>query len=310
MAPPRTAGFHHEAFFYADSDEFLSRAIPFLREGVEAGETVLAVLPEARRKLLQEELGAAAEEIEFRPMEELGRNPARLISAWQEILAARDPDRGIRGLGEPAFAGRSAPELDECELHERLVNLAFGEEPGLTVLCPYDTSALEDEVLIGAERSHPLCSDADGSAPSAWFSLDSLLEGPLPPPGQPAVFLSFGKADLRMVRHVISQCARTAGLDTRRNEDLVLSACEVATNSIQHGGGKGALHVWDEDGTLVCAIRDAGQIADPLVGRELPESTRAHGRGLWIANQLCDLVQIRSGDFGTEVRLRMTGVAL
>ena len=30
---------------------------------------------------------------------------------------------------------------------------------------------------------------------------------------------------------------------------------------------------------------------------------RAGGRGLWIANQLCDLVQVRSGAAGTTVRL-------
>jgi MEDS: MEthanogen/methylotroph, DcmR Sensory domain len=65
-------------------------------------------------------------------MEEMGRNPGRLISAWQCALKARDPDRGMRGLGEPVWAGRSAAELDECERHERLVNLAFGQEPALT----------------------------------------------------------------------------------------------------------------------------------------------------------------------------------
>jgi anti-sigma regulatory factor (Ser/Thr protein kinase) len=118
--------------------------------------------------------------------------------------------------------------------------------------------------------------------------------------------MPFGKADLAMVRHLVAQCARSAGLGTRRNEDLVLSVCEVATNSIQHGGGKGRLHVWDEEGELVCAIRDEGRIADPLVGRQRPRPDQPSGRGLWIANQLCDLVQIRSGAGGTEVRLRVS----
>ncbi|HSO96309.1 MAG TPA: hypothetical protein VLV81_09740 [Acidimicrobiia bacterium] len=32
----------------------------------------------------------------------------------------------------------------------------------------------------------------------------------------------------------------------------------------------------------------------PLVGRERPGTEQLSGRGLWVANQLCDLVQIRT----------------
>jgi hypothetical protein len=44
-------------------------------------------------------------------------------------------------------------------------------------------------------------------------------------------------------------------------------------------------------------------ITDPLVGRGLLSDVTEHGRGIWMANQLCDLVQIRSSSFGTTVRL-------
>ncbi|HET9198421.1 MAG TPA: sensor histidine kinase [Solirubrobacterales bacterium] len=298
-------GFRHEAFFYAGNEEFLAGTIPFLEEGISAGETVLVVLPEPRLRLVREALGGAAEGIEFWPMGDVGRNPARLISAWQDFLRTCDPEKGVRGLGEPISPGRSAVEMDECELHELLVNLVFAEEPALTVMCPYDTSGLGDEILAGAERSHPVCSHPHGKSISTSYSLEALLEGPLSPPRRPAVTLPFGKADLAMVRHLVAQCGRSARLETRRNEDLVLSVCEVATNSIQHGGGGGTLDVWDEEGHLVCAIRDEGRIEDPLVGRTRPRPEQPSGRGLWIANQLCDLVQIRSGKRGTEVRLRM-----
>ena len=299
-------GFLHEAFFYAGNDEFLAGTVPYLEEGISAGETVLVVLPEPRMRLLREALGCAAEAVEFWHMGVIGRNPGRLISAWQDFLLTCDPEKGVRGLGEPISPGRSAAELEECELHELLVNLVFAEERALSVMCPYDTSGLADEVLAGAERSHPVCAHPHGKSVSPRYSLEALLEGPLPPPRRPAVTLPFGKADLAMVRHLVAQCARSAGLGTRRNEDLVLSVCEVATNSVQHGGGRGTLDLWDEDGELICAIRDEGRIEDPLVGRERPRPDQASGRGLWIANQLCDLVQIRSGRSGTEVRLRMS----
>ena len=174
------------------------------------------------------------------------------------------------------------------------------------MMCPYDTSTLTDAVLEGAQRSHPVCAGPHGKALSPRYDLKTPLDGALSPFGHPSVALPFGKADLAIVRHFVAQCARTAGLDTRRNEDLVLAVCEAATNSIQHGGGEGSLRVWDEDDSLVCSVRDSGRIEDPLVGRERPPADQARGRGLWLANQLCDLVQIRSGEGGTEVRLRMS----
>jgi anti-sigma regulatory factor (Ser/Thr protein kinase) len=299
-------GFHHEAFFYAGDDEFLAGTVPYLEEGISAGETALVVLPEPRMRLLREALGEAADAVEFWQMGVIGRNPGRLISAWQDFFLTCDSEKGVRGLGEPISPGRSAAELEECELHELLLNLVFAEERALSLMCPYDTSGLADEVLAGAERSHPVCAHPHGKSVSPRYGIEALLERPLSPPRRPAVTLPFGKADLAMVRHLVAQCARSAGLGTRRNEDLVLSVCEVATNSVQHGGGGGMLDLWDEEGELVCAIRDDGRIEDPLVGRERPRPDQASGRGLWIANQLCDLVQIRSGRNGTEVRLRMS----
>lgn len=303
--PTQSCGFGHEAFFYAGSDEFLAGTIPFLEDGIAAGDAVLAVLPEPRRQLLQEALGPLAREVEFQPMEEAGRNPGRLISAWRDVLRHRDPGRGVRGLGEPVWAGRSAPELEECERHEQLVNLAFGRERGLTFMCPYDTSALDDEVLAQAERSHSHCLDSQGRATSPQFVIGAPLEGSLPQPHTPTVSLCFGKADLRTVRQAVSSLARSVGLDTRRNEDFVLAVCEVATNSIQHGGGEGSLAIWRDDEELACDVRDGGRIEDPLVGRERPAVEQTGGRGLWITHQLCDLVQLRSGAEGTHVRLRM-----
>ena len=44
-----------------------------------------------------------------------------------------------------------------------------------------------------------------------------------------------------------------------------------------------------------------------MVGRELVELVSENGRGVWMANQLCDLVQVRSGARGTVVRLHAWG---
>jgi hypothetical protein len=46
-------------------------------------------------------------------------------------------------------------------------------------------------------------------------------------------------------------------------------------------------------------------IDDPLAGRERPAGLHDGGRGLWMVNHLCDLVQVRSSPAGTVVRLRL-----
>ena len=83
----------------------------------------------------------------------------------------------------------------------------------------------------------------------------------------------------------------------------MLATHEVATNSIRHGGGEGTLRVWHEDGMVVCEVRDRGRLDQPLAGRARPELEDGGGWGLWLANQLCDLVQIRTLPDGNVVRL-------
>ena len=86
---------------------------------------------------------------------------------------------------------------------------------------------------------------------------------------------------------------------------MVLAVNEIAANSVQHGGGSGTLRIWREGDVLTCEIRDSGHLDDPLADRRRPAPGEDGGRGLWLANQLCDLVQVRSFTTGTTVRLHM-----
>jgi anti-sigma regulatory factor (Ser/Thr protein kinase) len=86
----------------------------------------------------------------------------------------------------------------------------------------------------------------------------------------------------------------------------VFAANEIATNSLLHGGGQGTARVWREDGVVVVEVTDGGHIDHPLVGRQRPDTLTDHGRGMWLVNQLCDLVQIASTPSGTAVRVRVS----
>jgi anti-sigma regulatory factor (Ser/Thr protein kinase) len=272
---------------------------------------VLVALPRPNLELLRGALGGDADEVAFAEMEHLGRNPARLIPAWRDFLDADGDSRGARGIGEPIWAGRSAEEIDECTRHESLLNLAFADATApLTLLCPYDTTRLDDDVLAGAEHNHPLVDRNGEHSHSASYadpatSATGPFEGDLAPPTDDTTDLVFTVRDLGGVRRMVADAAHRVGLAPERVSDLVIAASEVATNSVRHGGERGWMRVWADDLAICCEIHGEGRISDPLVGRVRPSTTEIDGRGMWIANQFCDLVQIRSGPAGSIVRLRM-----
>jgi anti-sigma regulatory factor (Ser/Thr protein kinase) len=302
--------FRHEALLYAGEDEFVARIAAFARQGVEAGEPVLVVVDAQKIERLRDELGSDAERVLFADMAEVGSNPARIIPAWQDFLDEHGGGgRPVRGAGEPIYPERTPAELVESQHHESLLNLAFAGRPAFWLLCPYDTEALPPHVIQEALRTHPHVT-ADGT----WATSDTYhglaaaaapLADPLPDPDVRADELHFAAGPLVHVRELVARHARTAGLDWHRTADLVVASHEIATNSIRHGGGSGALRIWNEPDAVVCEVRDRGHIDKPLVGRERPELGQIDGRGLWLANQLCDLVQIRTSRAGSVVRLHM-----
>jgi anti-sigma regulatory factor (Ser/Thr protein kinase) len=115
----------------------------------------------------------------------------------------------------------------------------------------------------------------------------------------------FGLDDLHDVRALVAAAATAGGLSPSRTNDLVVAASELAANSILHGGGRGLASVWGDEGVIFVEVADAGTITDPTVGRVRPPLSAEHGRGLYIANRLCDEVSIDSSATGTRIRLRM-----
>jgi anti-sigma regulatory factor (Ser/Thr protein kinase) len=293
--------FSHEALLYEGPDGLLAGTLPFIREGLERNEPILVAVGAQKIARLREALGVDAERVEFADMAVLGHNPARIIPAWHEFLARHS--RPVRGIGEPIWAGRSGPELIECQLHEALLNVAFADTQGFTLLCPYDVTALDESVVHEACCSHPTVNEQPSHAFRAAERLLAPFESPLPPPPAQARLLGFELDSIGEARRLTRQCA--AELEGERAEDLVLAVAELAANSIRHGGGRGILRIWHDGDTLVCEVRDRGRIRDPLAGRHVPKAEWIGGRGLWLANAVCDLVQVRSTAQGTAVRLHM-----
>ena len=298
----QAAPFRHEVMLYDSAETFVDGAEPFIREGVAAGEPIMVAIGAEKIDLLRSRLGADAEQVLFADMAELGANPARIIPAWQEFFDAH-AGRPMRGIGEPIWADRSATELVECQCHEALLNVAFADAADFHLICPYDTEQLDGDVIAEAERSHPFVAGATSGAYRGDHAVPQFAE-PLPEPPADAAEHEITGDSLSDLRHFLATEGERAGLSPARVHDLVLSAHEVATNSVRHGGGRGTLRVWLEDSYLICEVRDRGQIAKrPLVGRVRPALGQSGGWGLWLANQLCDLVQLRELPGGSVVRL-------
>ena len=85
----------------------------------------------------------------------------------------------------------------------------------------------------------------------------------------------------------------------------MLAVDELATNTLRYARGEGTLRTWRENGSLLVEVADGGHIADPLAGRDLPSPDEIGGRGLYLVNQLCDLVQMRSSPEGSVIRVHM-----
>ena len=311
IAPATPAGiapYRHEALLYAGLDGFVDGVLPFLREGIAADEPILVVVSAEKIARLRTELGDDAARVRFAVMEDVGANPARIIPAWRDFVTEHR-GRPMRGVGEPIDASRGPHAMTECHRHEALLNLAFADTPGFWLLCPYDTAALPEDVVHEAARTHPVVVDATGRHESADYAGSATIAAPfadpLPPPAGTFHALAFDSATLDEVRRFVAEQASVSGVPAARIDDLVLATSEVATNSVRHGGGTGVLRTWTEGDAFVCEIRDRGAITDPLVGRVEPGPSQIDGRGLWLANQLCDLVQVRAFADGGAVRLHV-----
>jgi anti-sigma regulatory factor (Ser/Thr protein kinase) len=301
--------FSHQAFLHAGDEEFASGAASFVMDALDADEAVLVAVRREREAMLRHALGASAQRVMFSDVVTLGRNPARLMPAWVRFLEEHAGEgRGVAVLAESVWAGRTRAELSECLRYESLLNSALAGGRGWRLVCAYDVDALDTDAIELARSTHPLLRrDRGTEASRAYAGADALrpLEGVLPEPPADAKAMAFSLTTLHELRQFVSEVAHASHLSSERTENLRLAVNELASNSVRHGGGAGTLTTWQQDGTLVCQVSDGGHIRERLVGRVRPDPDQASGRGLWLVNHLCDLVQVRSDAHGTVVRVHM-----
>jgi transcriptional regulator with XRE-family HTH domain len=170
-APPSPPMLSHQALIYGSHDEFLEIAGPFLAEGIERSEAVLAVTSSANVNLLRERLGSDARQVDFVDAATWYRTPASALDAYKAVSNARLEDGApwVRILGEPVWAGRSDSEIRLWTRYEALLNIVFGAWPS-TVLCPYDERSVDPKILRQARLTHPQTISREGIVSSPAYT--------------------------------------------------------------------------------------------------------------------------------------------
>jgi anti-sigma regulatory factor (Ser/Thr protein kinase) len=294
----------HQVLLYEGAQQFLGAVLPFVREGLDAGEPVLMVNTEANCSLLREALGKSATDVQFINSTSWYDSPGRTLAACHRYVQERlvGHDR-IRVVGEPVWSGWDKLQTAGWKRFEATINIAFAAAPAW-MICSYDQRALPAQVLADARRTHP---ELSGGQQCAEYEPSGLSQWQLeltPPPKGGYVAMRFD-GDPAPVRHFVAAQGARLGLTARRLDDLILAVNEVATNSIRHGAGHGQVRLWRDDRYVLCEVFDPGQATDKVFGCVPPDPVSEGGHGMWITRQLCDLVEVRAHPRGTTVRLHI-----
>jgi hypothetical protein len=305
--PDQTSpGFHHEALLYRSEAELLGGLLPFITAGLDEGDAVMAVVAPAMIRLLVAELGEASERVEFVDVVDLGLNPARMMPPWLRFLDRNaGSGRSTRGIGGLVMTDRRPVEVVETQFQEALLNVAVDPRTPFRLLCPYDVRQLTPGLLEDVSRSHMVLVEAERRRPSAGYAgraqAELIFGTDLPQLlGRPDQ-LYFNRAGLQRIIPFVAARAHFAGVAEEQAGALAVAVHQLALSSLSRGAAGGVVRVWLQHQSFVCEVHDHTRTEDPLLGRQ--QSSTGDRSGVWFANQVCDLVQLRSNRSGTTVRL-------
>jgi anti-sigma regulatory factor (Ser/Thr protein kinase) len=305
----RGTGFRHEALVYRSDQEFLEVVVPFLGEGVAAGEpTLLAVHPR-----LAQQVAAAlddSEAVSFLPGEQY-TSPLRTLRDNYDLVArhvAAGATR-IRMVGEVPHPGTGGT-WDGWERYEASINHFYAAFP-LWSICAYDSRTTPAPVLTDVERTHPRITTPEGRhRPNPRYRdpatfLTDLATSQIDPLQRTPPALELVNPMPADARRALATLLPTAGLPKDQASNLTFALSEVLLNAIRHGEPPVAVRAWTGPGRVLATVHDHGAgPTDPFTG--LMPGSDARGRtglGLWLAHQLCDRVTLITGPHGFTVQL-------
>lgn len=298
----------HEAGFYRSDAEFGALIIPFVEEGVAAGQPVVLGYDDRKASMLRSWL-TDPDAVAFVEGHALYATPARAIASYWEMferLTAAGATQ-IRIAGDVPHEGTGGvfPGWDR---YESAVNTVWDGFP-VWSRCLYDATTCAPRVLDAVARTHPRIVLPSGDCqPSPRYQTAAEFK-PLPPDPDPlercAPAIEMAHPLEAQVRHAIAGIGHGQLSDTAL-QDLVIGASEAVSNARLHGRPPVTVRIWARSGRVVVRVHDTGPgPADPLAGLTPAQSRQGlAGAGLWLIHVLdqLDAAMIRSAD-GFTVRL-------
>ena len=300
-------GRFHEVGFYRSDAEFRALILPFVEEGVAAGQPVVIGYDGHKASLLRSWV-SDPDAVCFITDSSLYSTPAEAIAAsWQmferfaesgatQIRIAGDvPHEGIGGR----FAG--------WDCYESAINTVWDQFP-VWSRCLYDAGLTAPRVVDVAERTHPRIVLPSGRYQPSLRYQDPAAFEPLAPDADPlegqAPALVLTDPSAFQARHAVASIGhgRLTDLVLR---DLMIGVSEAVSNAGRHGRPPVTVRIWAASERMLVRVHDTGPgPGHPLAGLS-PAWARPglRGAGLWLIHMLgLDAALIRTQD-GFTVRL-------
>ncbi len=292
----------HRAVLHGHEGELLRHLATFAREGAAVGEATMVLTTPRRMRALRRELGPDAT-VTLVTNHLAGMRPGVAFDDVRRHLAARAGTGRLRVAADWDLGGLS-PSRRRAFMRWEAAATALLSGREATLLCCHD--GCDAEIAAEVRAGHPeVWRDGAWSRDDAYVEpARRLRECAAPPPlGTDPLTLADPWA-LAPLRERIARAGAAAGIDAGEVADFEIAANEVAANALWHAHGPREARVAVSGGALVCEIRDGGPGLDPLRAHAPPEGA-GDGRGLWIAHQLADTVQVIPDGAGTRVRMEL-----
>src|SRR3954469_6325727 len=115
----------HDALVYESGDEYVARTLPFLKEGLEAGEACIVAHTRDGIAMMREALGRDAERVSFVDVGSVYTRPARALAAYCGALLRKLCDApSVRAVADLQISPLRE-EWDDWVGYEALTNLAY-----------------------------------------------------------------------------------------------------------------------------------------------------------------------------------------
>jgi hypothetical protein len=159
----------HICAFYPSLGERDSILVPYIREGLEAGDKCVCVIDGPDVGGLAEAFGAAPDRpVNGRPQLDMRRSEDTylaggafsmdaMIDFWDASVGGAVTDEGFefaRAAGEMTWALRHMPGVEDLIVYESLLNRFLPKYPQV-IMCLYELGRFSGEVLVDVLKTHP-----------------------------------------------------------------------------------------------------------------------------------------------------------